>query len=439
MYRKKYNLRPLKVTNKVESKKGKPYGTPRNDMDAMETPPPTPGVRNEVNAEHFGIEGTSTASECLLLPGVSRVDGDTDFLKEAEVLIEENIEKGISLISKKMHSGIGETQQNTPRNRNLSGVILLTPTSPTPKSGGIFRTKAAMKALPENKDEDRPKEGSQNPADAEEEIESPPFEIHGQVPIDLTKPLTRMMVLEHQAKRQPKVALNAVGLTQRSAPEDVDEAPNAQSDGAEEPLNLELIVQIEKTQRFNIRWVNQVLPLDEKYNVIKCHGEQGKVRDAYFPTRWIPYDSPYCDRERSFLGPDTSIKRHQGFNIHDRVNISVFKFNDGEIRACRLYQNVTIKKRQDKFVEARQYNHIHREIPHRISPHSVMPTQLIPFNSPYFAEIAEDLYFPVAGHVWVCKKGRDDVQVNFRLGEKGRSLFIYRNGIVIQAYPYPKI
>lgn len=207
----------------------------------------------------------------------------------------------------------------------------------------------------------------------------------------------------------------------------------------EEPMNLVKSKPSTSGSLNGFRWVEQVLPVKTDYNVIMCHGLQKQlVRCNHFPTKLIPYESPYWDQFRDALGPDKQINKVQEFSIHDGVNISAIRFNDGVIRATRLYQTVTIKKRRVKFVESKWFNIIHRELPERITRHSSMPTEMIPWDSPYFAEAAEGLYFPVQGHVWVRRKGCDGVPIEFRLGERGRSLFIYRNGLVIQAYPYPK-
>lgn len=480
MDRRKNSLRPLKVTNKVEGKKSTPKKTPEAVLEGLDTPPSTPGC-SKVGKDIFGKttkEPWPTTPISPVSPGLMFDDGE-DFLKEAESLINENMVLGIQNPSafQEDDNNVDEVvieEASSSKIGNWMCGIPLTPTSPKSTDHGsddnvtaadttvspvnlvTIRTKAARKAIPGEEETSTPKKlflSSNNQFEQEKTERASAFqpeEVQGR-PLDLTQPADRQNIIERQAKPKFAAMLHSVPGAPLSSPHETIEEPadsplakeakTADSSPANqaEPLNLKFVVPIPKTQRFNVRWVSQILPLDELYNVIKCHGPQGHVRDPYFPTRWIPYESPYWDHERNLLGPDSTLRKHQGYSVHDGVNISVFKYNDGEIRACRMYQNVTIKKRKDKWVEAKWVNVIHRDLPHRISRRSVMPTEMIPFNSPYFAEKAQDLYFPVSGHSWVCRKGMDGVQVNFRLGERGRSLFIYRNGVVIQAYPYPKI
>ncbi|KAL5276254.1 hypothetical protein ACFFRR_001839, partial [Megaselia abdita] len=209
-------------------------------------------------------------------------------------------------------------------------------------------------------------------------------------------------------------------------------------------------------------WVRDVCPRDPNYEPIHVVNEetnQQKKKVTLIPTQWLPYGSLYwkqcLDRINQHPGEHQLVMR----NSLDNARIGLKKFKDGRIRATRNFVSVIIQKKSDapktlnweaaywKGVKSqfrgrqhytpsvspeedpqfRASTRIVEEFPDKVRIGKI-PTDAIPWNSPYYAELLETIYFPREKHHWYHSRGRDGVPVHFRLGEQGRSLFAYRNG-----------
>lgn len=216
----------------------------------------------------------------------------------------------------------------------------------------------------------------------------------------------------------------------------------------EDPLNCVLpffVCGIPASGPKSILWyVKDVCAVKEKYQPVPLGKNRPKDLEKrlgnIFPTEMIPSGSPYWRECWEYMRNQPSETACHLKSRYDHARISLYWTRYGKLQATRNYTNVIIAHRakgldQEELVEFCAVNRIVAECTNKLRIGKI-PTEMIPWNSNYYSDMVKDATFPRKGHTWIHKRGMDRVQVHFRLGEQGRSLFVARNGVMLQLYPH---
>lgn len=179
-------------------------------------------------------------------------------------------------------------------------------------------------------------------------------------------------------------------------------------------------------------WASDILPMNPNYQAIPLAEKQGdaeKKNPFLFPTQLIPVESTYWSQYLTALQSRTVVKER---SVYDGAMVSAIKFSSGRVKASRNYVNVILRQKK-KTILTRNVNVFQRNEIEVIN--GIFPTDMIPVRSPYYITLIQDLYFPLEHPTWVRKRGEDDVEVKFRLGVNGKSLYAKRNGITVKIHP----
>ena len=178
------------------------------------------------------------------------------------------------------------------------------------------------------------------------------------------------------------------------------------------------------------------MPYDANYCAIKMpkqKPEELQKRQMFqlFPTEWIPYGSPYWQDVINRMTVVRIGQRVDLQSVFDGVWCHAVKYERGRIVVTRNHTNVVVCEKGDTpspTVTDILEDDCDRALDGRI------PTDLIPKDSPYYAELVRDFFFPKNCGQWVHTYGRDGVKVEFYLGKDGESVLVQRNGTKVELY-----
>lgn len=181
-----------------------------------------------------------------------------------------------------------------------------------------------------------------------------------------------------------------------------------------------------------------MLPIIDPYVCIKViparnevsEREKRKMVDS-FPTEWIPYGSPYWQEFFKMLGSARGNLRMNQISQYDGELIHITAYSSGKVKATRNHTNVVIRH---AFEVPTPVVVSGKHKPKEEKAEGKFPTEFIPKDSPYYAELVtgRTFFFSRESRKWVHTHGRDGVTVAFRLGIKGESLSIHRNGVTVE-------
>lgn len=216
---------------------------------------------------------------------------------------------------------------------------------------------------------------------------------------------------------------------------DYDEAGEETSVDDVDIIQEEEFQQVPSEVRHPLIWVRDIFPVDEFYKPIplaKVPGSLGTTRPGMFPTNWIPKDSEYWNQFLEVLRFQNSIVER---SIFDNVPVSCFKFESGRIKASRDHINVILRTGHHDNPPIRSTPIFREPDDESGQKHGIFPTRMIPVDSAYYKLAAQDLYFPSQNAAWIRKPGIDGVEIVFRLGARGHSIFAKRNGSTVHIFP----
>lgn len=184
-------------------------------------------------------------------------------------------------------------------------------------------------------------------------------------------------------------------------------------------------------------WVKEVLPYRVDYLAVRVVGLEKKQREqrqnfGVFMTEHIPYGSPYWSEVIERAGTDENTFSGSMRSSYDDVRINFIKYRGGKIKATRNYTSVIIREKLE-VPQQQPIKAVHKDKT-RVKKKYVFPTEQIPINSRYYSELTYELFFPRDKSRWVHVLARDAVPVHFRLGLKGESLIVNRNGVTVQLF-----
>lgn len=181
-------------------------------------------------------------------------------------------------------------------------------------------------------------------------------------------------------------------------------------------------------------WVREVLPYDPNHAVIKVTKQLPLRSEETFMTEHIEYGSPYWREVIEAAGKGETTYHGHLHSFHDGAHISFIRYRGGKIKATRNHTGVIIRERLETPRPPKPANPVTYYVNEsRVRPDK-FPTEFIRLDSPYYTELVQDLFFPRDKDRWVHVKARDEVWVHIRLGLKGESLVINRNGVTVEFF-----
>ncbi|KAL5282772.1 hypothetical protein ACFFRR_005689 [Megaselia abdita] len=181
-------------------------------------------------------------------------------------------------------------------------------------------------------------------------------------------------------------------------------------------------------------WASEVIPEIPDYFCVKVNepecpkkaaSERKKRIDfGLFPTEWIPEGSPYWQEFIDLLKHVRGNAEYEArASSYDGVLVTITLYSSGKIKASRNHVSVIIRR---KYRDPTPVPGVHGAETEKLP--GVYPTEFIPVDSPYYAELVREVFFPRDRYRWIHVKGRDGQDVHFRLGE---SLRVHRNGVTV--------
>lgn len=182
--------------------------------------------------------------------------------------------------------------------------------------------------------------------------------------------------------------------------------------------------------------VNEVLFSPPNYAAIgltnQRPGEAAKRQGfKIFPTEWIPMGSPYWLELIARMKFVPTKQKMMFRSIYDGVFNHLIRYENGRIVATRNHTNVLIRTKHGdpEQVVAKALKRDEGSI-----RDNVIPTEFIPVDSPYYAELVGEMFFPLNKDIWVHTYARDNENIQFHLGVKGEYVDVLRNGVTVRLF-----